>query len=139
MSLMTTPVGKYTSMDKLPTTTGSDVQAQYARMMARLVARYKLAAVPGRPEELIVPGRDRGASMGICGKSIRVRLMHGRQWLRSIDFQIEEGWQKKLYDACDTYFGRCPVADNPDLGNDACTCKAHRPTPATVYRAKNEI
>lgn len=109
MSITTTPVGRYSTNEAVPATTGSDMQEQFARMKARLVARYRLAAVPGRPEELVSPATPegdlvRGVSLGYGCRTIRVRLMAGRDWIRTEDFQISEGWQTRLYDMCDTYF-----------------------------------
>ena len=43
--------GAYASLDRLPGVTGSSVQRQIATLKARLIARYKLEAIPGRPEE----------------------------------------------------------------------------------------
>lgn len=109
MSIATTPVGKYSSDERLPITTGADADRQFSRMQARLVARYRLSAVPGRPEELVSPSISesprRGVSLGYGCKTIRVRLMMDREWIRTEDFQIEEGWQARLYAMCDTYFG----------------------------------
>jgi hypothetical protein len=87
-------------------TTGSDAQTQLARMKARLVARYRLSAVAGRPEELVRPGTSRGVSLGYGCKTIRVRLMLGRVWAGSVDFQIHEGWQTKLDELVDEWFGK---------------------------------
>lgn len=87
-------------------TTGSDVQAQFGRMKARLVARYQLAAVRGRPEELVRPRTSRGVSLGYGCKTIRVRLMVGREWQGSIDFQIKDDWQDRLDALCDGFFGK---------------------------------
>lgn len=101
-------------IEPLPTTTGADMQAQFGRMKARLVARYKLVAVPGRPEELVRPVTSegvarRGVSIGYGCRCVRVRLMAGREWVRSEDFQIEitgnQAWKNRLYSMCDTYFG----------------------------------
>ncbi len=93
--------------------TGSDAQAQFARMKARLLARYRLSTVPGREEELVRPvtseGPARGVSLGYGCKTIRVRLMAGREWIRTEDFQItahqSDGWKAELDRMCDTYFG----------------------------------
>ena len=107
----------------VPATTGSDVQRQFARMKARLVARYGLAAVSGRPEELVRPGTSRGVSLGYGSKTIRVRLMDGRDWIERHDFQIKDTWQPTLDAMCDAHFGvhkatpatirPRPVRDNP--------------------------
>lgn len=92
-----------------PPTSGSDVQSQLARMKARLVARYRLAAVPGRPEELIRPWSSQAVSLGYGCKTIRVRTMVGREWIDHRDFQIREGWQIELDELGDKHFG----APNP--------------------------
>lgn len=89
--------------------TGSMVQEQFGRMKARLVARYRLVAVPGRPEELVstrTPGMPRrGVSLGYGCRTIRVRLMLGREWVHAEDFQIREGWGIPLAELCDEHFG----------------------------------
>jgi hypothetical protein len=81
-------------------------QVQMGRMRARLIARYQLAAVPGRPEELIKPGTDLGVSLGYGCKTIRVRGMVGRCWLARLtaDFQLGEGWGNDLYRLLDAHF-----------------------------------
>lgn len=104
---MTGPL--YDTTERLPTPTGGDAQAQFGQMKARLVARYKLVAVPGRPEELISPETEegalsRGVSLGYGCRSIRVRLMAGRDWIRTEDFQIQADWRVRLFEMCDTYF-----------------------------------
>lgn len=83
-------------------------QRQMALMKARAIARYKLTAVPGRPEELIRPegdGLSVGVSFGYGCRSIRVRKMHGRTWTDHLDFQIEEGWTPVLCHFLDAHFG----------------------------------
>lgn len=90
---------------RLATSTGSQVQEQMARMKARLVARYKLAAVPGRAEELVsIELPQRGVSLGYGCKTIRVRAMVGRDWVDHADFQIGEGWGSDLYALLDSHF-----------------------------------
>lgn len=94
-------------------TTGSDVQRQFGRMMARLVARYGLTAVSGRPEELIRPRTSRGVSLGYGCKTIRVRRMEGRRWVDWQDYQIKDDWQNNLDDQCDDWFDWYPPAPIP--------------------------
>jgi len=84
---------------------GSPAQRQFALMKARITARYKLASVPGRPEELILPKTQFGVSMGYGCKTIRVRTMVGREWRDHVDFQIKEGWGSELYGFLDLHFG----------------------------------
>lgn len=88
-----------------PATTGSDVQRQMAMMRARLIARYKLVAVPDRAEELRMPHTDRRVSLGYATKTIRVRRQTGTHWDDHIDFQIGEGWSNELYASLDSHFG----------------------------------
>jgi hypothetical protein len=89
--------------------TGADVQRQMTTMRIRCIARYKLTAVPGRPEELVTPmkpgRRQLGISFGYGCKTIRVRTMVGRQWTDHVDFQIGEGWGSELYAFLDRHFG----------------------------------
>lgn len=91
--------------DRRPVATGSQVQEQFARMMARVVARYKLTVVPGRSEELVRTGTTLGVSFGYGCKTIRVRTMIGRKWVDWVDFQIGEGWSNELYAFLDVHFG----------------------------------
>lgn len=96
----------------IETTHGLQVERQFARMMARLVARYRLAAVPGRPEELIRPGTSQGVSLGYGCQTIRVRTMEGRDWTGYHDFQINDDWHDALIELCDRHFG----IEDSDLG-----------------------
>lgn len=91
----------------LPPSTGSDVQRQMASMRARVIARYRLTAIPGRPEELTKPNSDLGVSFGYGCKTIRVRAMTGREWNDELthDYQIQEGWGADLYAQLDRHFG----------------------------------
>lgn len=100
-----------TSLTDAPvaTSTGSHVQQQMALMKARSIARYKLTAVPGRPEELVrkagIRGNLLGISFGYGCKTIRVRKMIGRRWTDHVDFQIGEGWGAELFSWLDHHFG----------------------------------
>lgn len=106
MTVLTNPpVVTHPPIPGLAPTTGAEAQRQLARMKARLVARYKLSSVPGRPEELVSPGTSQGVSLGYGCKTIRVRLMVGREWVDAHDFQIGEGWSNDLYTLCDRHFG----------------------------------
>ena len=96
---------RYASTDPLPLTTGSDIQRQLASMKARLVARYKLVAVPGRPEELEQTSTGKRVSLGYGCKTVRVRKQQGRTWLDRIDLQIAEGWHAEVYAFLDLHFG----------------------------------
>ena len=96
---------RYASIDPLPMTTGSDVQRQLASMRARLVARYKLVAVSGRPEELEQTSTGKRVSLGYGCKTVRVRKQQGRTWIDRIDLQIAEGWHAEVYAFLDEHFG----------------------------------
>lgn len=85
--------------------TGGEAQRQMARFRSRIVARYKLVAVPGRPEELRQPTTDLRVSLGYACKTIRVRTQQGRTWLDWRDYRIAEGQYKALYDQLDPHFG----------------------------------
>lgn len=108
---------------------------QIARMQDRVVDRYNLAAVPGRPEERVKPNDQRGVSFAYSGNTIRVRPMLGRAWIDKLvtDFAVAGNWAPKLDALLDPFFGRCPIADNPNLSNDACTCGvAHTAKPTSL-------
>lgn len=124
MSTMTTPVDRYTSIEPLPMATGGDAQRQLAQMKGRLITRYGLAAVPGKPEELVRPDTNLAVSVGYGCKTIRVRAMIGRRWVDELthDFQIGEGWGNALCALLDQHFG------------------PPKPTPSSlVFTAKTEI
>lgn len=84
---------------------GSDAQRVIAMIRARLTARYKLTAVPGRPEELSTGGlTDRRVSLGYGCKTIRIRRQQGREWIDRIDIQIKEDWHAEVYTFLDPHF-----------------------------------
>lgn len=92
--------------------TGADAQRQLAKMKARAIARYHLATVPGRPEELVDPiSRDTpgfptaGISIQYGCRQVRVRLMEGRTWVSVHDFQIGRIWTSRLDHLLDAHFG----------------------------------
>lgn len=122
VSLVFNRPGRYADLAPLPQPTGSDVQRQMASLKARLIARYKLHAVPGRPEELeanrpvlnepIVMGKpivvgDPGkvVSLGYGCRTIRIRKHDGRKWSATKDIQVREGWHAEVYAYLDEYFG----------------------------------
>ena len=115
-----------------PPTTGAQAQAQIAQMRAHMIARYRLTNVTGKPEEMVSSADpNRGASLGYGCRTIRVRLMAGREWLRADDFQIRTDWHAALHAMCDTYFHYA----GPDTTNRHITG-----TPPRVYAdPKNEI
>lgn len=102
-------------------TTGSDVHRMMATLKARLVARYKLHAVPGRPEELeanrpvLNPPIEMGKpiqvgepgkriSIGYGCKTVRIRQHDGRNWTETLDLQIGDGWHEQVYAFLDPYY-----------------------------------
>lgn len=105
--------GRYASLDRLPGVAGSQVQRQLAAMKVRLIARYGLFTVPGRPEELIQPAQTRQAPGGLSGRTIsigygcgtiRIRKHGGRgqrTWEDWIDIQPNDGWHAQVYDFLD--------------------------------------
>jgi hypothetical protein len=97
--------GLYADDTQLPQPTGSDVQRVMAAIHLRLVARYKLTAVPGRPEELACTLTGRRVSLGYGCKSIRVRKQDGSKWLDRIDIQVRDGWHGEVYAFLDPWFG----------------------------------
>lgn len=86
-------------------TTGSDVQRMMSTLRARLVARYRLSAVPGRPEELTQKETGNTVSLGYGCKTIRIRKHDGREWVDTIDLQIRDGWHADVYHFLDNWFG----------------------------------
>lgn len=97
------------------TCTGADVQRMTAAIHARLVARYRLVAVPGRPEELADPKNDRRVSLGYGCRTIRVRIQQGRTWINRIDLQIGDGWHSEVFDFCDPHFEYVSPASHPQI------------------------
>lgn len=107
--------GRYASLDRLPGVTGSSVQRQMATLKARLIARYKLEAIPGRPDELLwripaaaLPEDDptRTISIGYGCGTIRIRR-HGvsrpRTWEDWIDVQPNDGWHGVVFSYLDQF------------------------------------
>lgn len=117
--------GQYADLNRLPGLTGSQIQRQMATMKARLIARYRLTATPGRPEELVQsrpilngpiemgkpvmvgePGHTVSLGYG-CG-TVRVRKHGGegdRVWIDTRDVLIREGWHAEVYEFLDQFFG----------------------------------
>jgi hypothetical protein len=92
-----------------------------ARLKANCIARYKLANVPGRPEELRQPGTNHAVSIQYGAFQIRIRLMDGRTWVRSVDYQVERfpAWLPELFDILDPWFG--VIAGRGDRVHDVST------------------
>jgi hypothetical protein len=60
-----------------------------ALLKAHLIARYKLVNVPGRPEELRLPGTNLAVSVQYGCRMVRVRLMEGRKWIGVVDLHVD--------------------------------------------------
>jgi hypothetical protein len=87
--------------------------AQIAKVRAHLIARYRLANVPGRPEEhratertgRVPFGNDHRVSVQYASHSVRVRAMVGRKWTHTVDFQVgDPDWQAKIHPELDNHF-----------------------------------
>jgi hypothetical protein len=107
-------IATYGNLDRLPGSTGSDVQRQMASLKTRLIARYKLHTTPGRPEELtgnllgIDSALNKTVSLGYGCKTIRIRKHGGptnRTWDDTIDIQLNAGWHDEVYSFLDSFFG----------------------------------
>lgn len=92
---------------------GVRVQAILGSLRARLIARYQLVLVPGRPEELLHRGSGAIVSTGYGCGTIRVRQHGGannRTWQSHIDLQIRDGWHAEVFGYLDPFFGLLPTA-----------------------------
>lgn len=105
----TTPTVR-TGLDK-PTT---DPAGFIAQIRSIFTSRYRLAAVPGRAEELratdktgrVAVGRDHRVSVQYGCQTARVRLMVGRRWIYVADLQLgDPGWRDKILPEADVHFG----------------------------------
>lgn len=119
-------IGFYSDDSRISGPTGSDVQRQLASLKARLIARYKLHTVPGRPEELeanrpilngqpvmgkpiVVGDPGKVISLGYGCGTIRIRKHNGREWTDWIDLQVTNaGWHDEVYAFLDSHFGYQP-------------------------------
>lgn len=76
---------------------------------ARLVARYRMHTLPGRPEELETNGSPkRVVSLAYCGGEMRIRKHGGegnRDWTEVRDFRLRDGWLSEVYDYLDDWLG----------------------------------
>jgi hypothetical protein len=106
---------RYADLTQLPGVTGSAVQRQMATLKARLIARYRLHTVPGRPEELVfnvptqgLPQPQRVVSLAYGCGGIRIRKHGGtnnRDWVSVLDLQPRDGWHAEVYHYLDEFFG----------------------------------
>ncbi len=83
-------------------------QRQIAQMRAWATAQFKLTAVPGRPEELVLPGTELGVSFGYGCRTIRVRTMTGRDWTDRLDYQLKPNWLPALAGQLTRHFKPLP-------------------------------
>lgn len=98
---------RYADPSRLPGLIGSSTQRQIATLKARITARYKLAAVPGRPDELRQPMTGRVVSIGYGCGTIRLRKHGGprnRTWVEILDIQPNDGWHAEVYSFLDAFF-----------------------------------
>jgi hypothetical protein len=79
---------------------------------ARLIARYRMHSIPGRPEELEtngeLNGRKRVISIAYAGGEMRIRMHDGptnRIWAHTRDFRLRDGWLSDVYHYLDTFLG----------------------------------
>lgn len=125
-------VAVYGGPSRLPSPTGPDVQRHMASLKVRLIARYRLHTVPGRPEELVQAIRPemahlpadatgkptnttvqwvpegRTVSLGYGCKTIRIRKHGGpnnRNWVDVLDIHVRDGWHAEVYAYLDEFFG----------------------------------
>lgn len=92
---------------------------------ARLIARYHMKAIPGRPEELVTHTGLNVISFGYAGGEMRIRKHGGptnRDWVETRDFRLRDGWLSEVYDFLDEWMGYIspaniraprPIRDNP--------------------------
>lgn len=102
----------YVTTNRLAGPTGSDVQRIMASIRARLIARYQLHSVPGRPEELtenrgtyVDAPEGKTVSIGYGCKTIRIRKHNGRRWVDTLDIPVRDGWYAEVYAYLDPFFG----------------------------------
>lgn len=76
---------------------------------ARLVARYRMHTIPGKPEELETNGSPkRVVSIAYSGGEMRIRKHGGhrnRDWIETRDFRLRDGWLSEVYDYLDDWLG----------------------------------
>lgn len=95
-----------TDLAQKPGVTGTAVQLTFAKLRARLVARYQMVNLPGRPEEL--RKGDHIISLGYGCGSIRVRKHGGernRDWIDHIEVQAGSFEFGPVYEFLDAWMG----------------------------------
>lgn len=96
---------------------------------ARLVARYRMHTIPGRPEELETNAEPKCVvSFGYSGGTMCIRKHGGltnREWVDSRDFRLRDGWLDEVYEYLDSFLGLPRAVAFPTIAQGV-------PTPATV-------
>ena len=76
---------------------------------ARLIARYRMHTIPGKPEELTTNhSPERTVSLAFSGGEMRIRKHGGernRDWIEVRDFRLRDGWLSEVYDFLDSWLG----------------------------------
>jgi hypothetical protein len=76
---------------------------------ARLIARYRMHTLPGRPEELETNASPKlVVSLAYSGGEMRIRQHGGngnREWVDVRDFRLRDGWLSEVYDYLDPFIG----------------------------------
>lgn len=76
---------------------------------ARLVARYRMHTLAGRPEELETNGSPKMVvSLAYSGGEMRIRKHGGngnREWIETRDFRLRDGWLSEVYEFLDPWIG----------------------------------
>lgn len=87
--------------------TGPTPAGVIARLKAQMIARYGLANVPGRAEELRQPGTTLGVSVQYGCQQIRIRLMDDRKWVSVFDLQVaapDQQVRQRVFAVLDAWF-----------------------------------
>lgn len=89
--------------------TGPTPAGVIARLKAQMIARYGLANVPGRAEELRQPGTTLGVSVQYGCQQIRIRLMDDRKWVSVFDLQVaapDQQVRQRVFTVLDAWFSQ---------------------------------
>lgn len=107
--------------------TGDSPQRFLAVTRAKLVARYRMHSVPGRPEELVTNDSfEKTISFAFAGGEMRIRQHGGdnqREWVDHRDFRLRDHWLLEVFDYLDPFFGyidpkniKAPGFNHPNTG-----------------------
>jgi hypothetical protein len=121
-------------------------QRYIAITRARLIARYRMHSIPGRPEELehnlaVTGDVRRVISIAYAGGEMRIRKHGGhnnRKWVDVRDFRLRDGWLDEVYEYLDMFFGvgTEPGLRLPDpirITGTLAEPVLVKPTPATAF------